>query len=437
MQTLSYVRKEIPFYRDLKLPHQNREPSLKDFPLIDKRLVAENLEQFLNLDTFPDFVISSGGTMSNSGAISFRSQDEYEAVHHYFTGANPVHRMDADPDRGCALDIFNNSNGYFWRKPPGWPVLSVSLEQQTHADLVARLLRDGLTVKGRRMTVRHVQGQCGPMRALTGYFESSGIAPTQHGAPSLLVYGSHTSRVWKQRFERVWGCSPFEVYGLSEFSPGASLKCERCGSFHFWTCWPEFLELDSDEPTASGDARLVLTSLLPFARLQPRIRYLTGDIVTVTGRCIDTGKIGFRFRGRAATSVVTRAGTTLRVLFSERDVLEVVEHFPDIAHQIQTSERQIWETAQVPKPAYAMGYPRFQIEVKGSADCVVTANVLIEVTFDRTTQPLRGRRLVEHIHALLREEVPGINTAIAEGRLVLKVTLEDVGALGLRIKSAA
>jgi hypothetical protein len=437
-QTLEYATATVPFYRNFRNSHNaSRELLLSDFPLIDKTTVARDFDQFLNLDRFPDFVISSGGTMSNSGTFSYRCQEEYEAVHYYSSGKDPREPFEADPSGGFALDIFNNSNGYYWRKAPGWPVLAVTLEQQAHADLIARLLRDGLTVKGQQMSVKHVQGQCGPMRALTGYYHSTDVAPAVHSAPSLLVYGSHTTRIWKRRFLDVWGVAPLELYGLSEFAPGTALKCDHCGGFHFWTCWAEFLALDSDNPVVGGDARLVLTSLVPFVRLQPRIRYLTGDIVTITGLCSKTGRVGFRFRGRTASSVILRGGSVPSVLFSECEVLEVVEQLPDVSHQVHVSERQIWETANVPKPNYPMGYPRVRVAVDRDRGGPVIANITIEVGFAWESDLTRSSRFLDRFHELLGEEVPRLDSALSDGSLKLNVGLADDRRLNLWIKSSA
>jgi hypothetical protein len=437
-QTLAYATESVPFYRAVRRSHPTNQPiQLADFPIIDKGIVSANFEQFLNLDRFPDFVISSGGTMENFGALSYRCQDEYEAVHYFFSGRDPRELFEANPTDGFALDVFNNTNGYFWRKPPRWPVLAVTLEQQTHADLIARLIRDGLPLKGRRSPVRHIQGQCAPMRTLTGYYASSGFQPRLHGPPTLLVYGSYMTRVWKQRFQEVWGNSPMEQYGLSEFSPGAALKCDHCDGFHFWTCWPEFLSLDSDESVMTGDARLLLTSLLPFARLQPRIRYFTGDIVTATPLCTETGKPGFRFRGRISSSIISCGVSTPTVLFSEREVREVIDQLPDIAHEVHVSERQIWETADVLKPDYQMGYPRFQLIVDQHSGKPPIANILIEVSFDWRSDLPRSHRLLDRVQELLREEVPSLDAELETRRLTLNVGLENNGGLRLRVKPSA
>lgn len=438
IETLEYVSTNVPFYAGVrKTVGSSRELTLDDFPLIDRTTVVENFERFLHLDRFPDFVISSGGTSMNAGAFSFRCQEEYEAVHYYMSAKDPRSRFEPDPPAGFSLDIFNNSNGYHWRKPPGWPTLAITLEQQAHADLILRLMRDGIRVKGQRMCVKHVQGQCGPMRALTGYFHESGVHAPSDDLSTVLVLGSHTTKVWKRRFQDVWGVAIHEMYGLSEFTPGTALKCTACESFHFWTCWPEFLGLGSDEPVAAGDARLVLTSLVPFVRLQPRIRYFTGDIVTLNGICAKSGRMGFSFRGRASSSVVTGQGLGRKVLFSEIEVLEALEQMPGVAHQMHVCEKNIWETAQVPKPDYAMGYPRYRLTAGEDGEGVAQAKLTVEVTFDFEHDRVRRKIFIDQLDEHLKREVPGLERALSVREVLLDVTLATVRDLRLWVKSSA
>lgn len=433
-RTLSRAAATVAFYKDVTAGH--RGPlALQDFPLIDKSLVAAEFDRFLHLDSFPDFIISSGGTLANSGAFSLRSQDEYEAVHHYFSGRDPQVPFNTDPEHGFALDIFTFTNGYHWRKPPRWPMLSFSLEQQSHAEFIARLICDGLKVKGKRARVRHVQGQCGPMRALTGYYDASGFRPGEHAEITLLVYGSHTTSTWKSRYEAIWGCQPRAMYGLSEFAPGSALQCDHCYGFHFFTAWPEFLALDHDAPVLGGDARLVLTGLFPFVQLQPRIRYVTGDIVTLNGICRSTGRPSFRFRGRAASSVIKR-GATPRVLFSEIEVLEVLDRMSGISHQMQVSERRIWETACCAKPLYAMGYPRYRIEVTEELGRVRTA-IKIEVDFDPEHEAKLCADFVSNFEELLVAENSAISEAREAGWLDIAISLHAKRSLPLSVKASA
>lgn len=436
-KTLEHALANVKFYgKAVQRAGHLSSPSLKDFPIIDKNTVEANFEDFLYLDRFPDYVISSGGTMAGAGAFSLRAQEEYEAIYFHNSGRHPRKRYEYFSPDGFAIDLFTHTNGYHWRKPPGLPVLPFTLEQEAHALFLVHILRDGLPIQGHRCYPVHLQGQCGPMRTLTGYIDVLGekVIPASSSL-GTLVYGSHTTRVWKDRYQSIWGSRPRELYGLSEFAPGSAQQCDTCGGFHFRTCWTEFLALDNDEPTNCGDARLVLTSLFPFVQMQPRIRYYTGDIVSVGGVCPATGRISFKFRGREKNSVLSRVDDKT-VLFSEVEVQEVLDQMKSVACQTQVSELRIWESTNLPKPPYALGYPRFQIFIEEKEETTLVC-IEIEVTFEPDVEKQKSGHFRELFVELLFCEAPGIEEAINSGCLSLNISLMPQNSLRLNVKSSA
>jgi hypothetical protein len=437
-ETLSYAVDRVPFYS--RFPHlaaKSRELDLIDFPLLDKARVAAELQEFLVLDRFPDYLITSGGTMTGAGNVTFRNQEEYEAIHYYYTGREPGECLDPDALDGFAIDIFFNSNGYYWRKPSGWPLISVALEQSTHADMIEQLIRSGLIVRNRHLPAKHIQAQSGTIRTLTGYYFAKGFSPREFDLKSLSVHGAHIPKVWLKRLQEIWGLTATTVYGLSEFSPGNALLCSHCGSYHFWTCWPEFLALDSDRPVVRGDARLVLTSLLPFASVQPRIRYLTGDIVKLTGHCGAADQPGFRFRGRAVSSVIGRGGEDGEVILSEVDVLEVVEQLPNIACQRHGSEAQLWANSNLPHPPFRMGYPRILLTPPRLDRPMPRLEIAVETTFDPRDETKRAAHLRETFLTMLHLAHPNLDDQLRGCGINLDIELKPQHALNMGIKSTA
>jgi hypothetical protein len=70
---------------------------------------------------------------------------------------------------------------------------------------------------------------------------------------------------------------------------------------------------------------LVVTTLAPWVQAMPLIRYWTGDLVELGPFCADAQDVGFRFRGRLAQSLATKAHG---VLVAAQDVMDVVESSP-------------------------------------------------------------------------------------------------------------
>jgi hypothetical protein len=436
-RTLLYASHEVPYYKHLKKAENETPLTLQDFPILRKEQVSADLTQFLVLDHFPDYVITSGGTTGGSPNVSFRNEEEYQAVHQCFSGVGPAQRLDPDSIQECSLDIFFNSNGYYWRKPSGWPILNMTLEQRSHAEFIRNLLQNGVPLKGRSVPVRHVLAQNGPLKVLTGYFVVNDFLPRDCGLHQLFSYGGHVSNIWMERFHSIWGLDVTTSYGLSEFSPGNAMQCSHCGSYHYWTAWPEFLALDHGGAVDEGDAALVLTNLIPFAQAQPRVRYLTEDIVTVTGYCEKADQLGFRFRGRASSSVVVRDGSQKKVLLSEVEVLEVAERLRDVNCRIHSAEYQIWSDPNLRAPPFAMGFPRFRLSSNCIGDFLKEVSIAIEVSFDPSVHPSRAKRFQEEFRSTFLSEFPDIANQLDLVGASLVIEVLSPGALNLRIKGSA
>ena len=150
-ETLRYVVKNVPYYKNFPyLQEKKNSLSLQNFPIIDKKIITENIQQFLVLERFPDYLISTGGTTGDIPNITFRNEEEYYAVHKYLTNYDPDQFLKLDSITEFALDIFFNTNGYYWRKPSGWPIISIALEQLTHAEIIRKFIQDGLLINNRR-----------------------------------------------------------------------------------------------------------------------------------------------------------------------------------------------------------------------------------------------------------------------------------------------
>jgi phenylacetate-coenzyme A ligase PaaK-like adenylate-forming protein len=436
-KTLTYVANNVPYYREL--PHllqRGRALTLEDFPIIDKAVISANINKFLVLNRFPDYVISTGGTTDGPPSITFRIEEEYYAAHEYLTGFAPGQVPSLDSIKEFAIEIFFNGSGYYWRKAPGWPIINLTLEQVAHAEVIKNLIKEGIVLKNRKIPARIVQAQTGPLRTLTGYFWVKKFFPRDYGIHTLIPYGSHVSRVWKERLKRLWGANILTSYGLAEFGIGNPLECENCGGFHYKTAWSEFLRLDKKGFVNEGDALLLLTSLVPFVQVQPRIRYLTGDIVTVIGRCKKTNELGFRFRGRAEYSTVVRNSDKYEVLLSELEVIEVLDRLPDIGSYVHASEMQLWKNSDLAHPPFRMGAPRFRITPPSTTHNTKKIDIAIETLFDPELEKKRARELREMFVEVMNAEFPDILDRLHSFGITLNIELSSINKLRLRQKTS-
>ncbi len=405
---------------------------LQDFPLIDRDVVREHFPDFLVARRFPDFVVMSGGTTGDVVNATIRNEEECEAVYEYLYGLKPGECLDLDNIDGFGVDVFFNTNGYTRRKPRGWPLLSVPLERKAHVDLIASLLADGFDFGGKVIPARYLQCQNTLHRVLAGYFAAADRRPGKPALASVFGYGSHLSRVWQRRLEELWGHAPDTTYGLSEFFGANAIRCSDCGALHYLTAWQEFLSPDDYAPADRGDAVLVLTSLLPFATVQPRVRYVTHDIVRIEGRCAATGLVGFRFRGRA-TSTVWDPADKRHVLLSELDLIEALDRLDDVYAHPHPAEIQLWADSDLARPPFRIGLPQFTIKSGPNGEIAIA----VEVAFDPDGEPGRARAFEERCIALLLEEVPRLAALIESGELRLTLELKPPRGLKLRPKLSA
>jgi hypothetical protein len=378
----------------------------------------------------------SGGTTGHVANATVRNEEEYEAVHQYLTGYGPGEAPHLDEIDYFGLDVYFNTNGYTRRKARGWPLLSVPLERQAHVDLITRLLLDGFEIGGRVIPARYLQAQNALHRVLAGYYTVTGPRFESVNLDSVFGYGSHISRVWHERLRDLWGCDVNTSYGLTEFVGANAASCKACGALHYVSAWQEFLSPGDLSTVDHGDALLVLTSLVPFVTLQPRVRYVTHDLVTIQGQCPSTGLVGFQFRGRESSSVWESHDGGVHVLFSEIEVLEALDQLDGVNARRHPAEIQLWEDGDLARPPFRMGLPLFSIG-GGSLSEDHKISLQVELAFSPADEPDRARPLEKQLVELLCAEVPRLGEMTVGGEAKLVTKLVPPRALRLASKLTA
>ena len=113
---------------------------------------------------------------------------------------------------------------------------------------------------------------------LAKYIDRTGIPKNGFSTKSVLTGGEGLSDENRKLLEKVFGCTVYRRYSdmelgiLGQDMGNGSGYILNWGSYYF-----ETLKIDSDEPTAPGEAgRIVITDLFNYAF--PMIRYDTGDL---------------------------------------------------------------------------------------------------------------------------------------------------------------
>ena len=167
------------------------------------------------------------------------------------------------------------------------------------------------------------------------------IAETMHeqgGDPRGLGlrYGLYGAEPWTEglrgALERAFGCSAYDVYGLSEIvGPGVAGECEAREGLHLADdhFLPEIIDPATGAVLPPGhEGELVLTTLTK--RALPLIRYRTGDVTTLTDAACACGRTSARIarvKGRSDDMLIVK-GVNLYPSEVEAALLGVEELVP-------------------------------------------------------------------------------------------------------------
>lgn len=243
---------------------------------------------------------------------------------------------------------------------------------------------------GRRVT--HMRLSASALKTVTVSLLERGRDPRTFGIKRIDSNGARLSAHWRALVGGAWGAEIYDNFGLPELATQAT-ECKACGSLHF--SWPpllyEVLDLATGAPideAKGGSGRLVVTTLAPWVKRMPLVRYDTGDVVAIGEACEAAGQPRVTFLGRA------RRGIIVPEIKVEKDgavgtafVLAPV-YVQDVLEALPDSER-------FPHPALAsglvtskeLGAPRFMVESEGlvageTREGLPVARLRFEVRFD-------------------------------------------------------
>lgn len=379
-RTLRYVADNIPYYRAFR---DRADLDLADFPFIDSALFREREEEFLNLETFPDELLTTGGTSGSPGLLYGSALDRRILYRHLYGRQGGS----LDPEllsEGFVIHVDTAHHGFALHPGGGVPIAHLPLQSPAHAELIWRIIRDGLVVQGTRVRANCLIASISLIRILSEFLRAAGIRP---GGELVFLCGTswHTPQLLQEELAEFWKARVVASYGLSEFSNAPMFPCAECGARHIPDIvYPEFFTPDKEMRVRSGVGALVLTSLFPFVRLQPRIRYWTGDLVAMNPACPATGRPGITFVGRANHCLLAAKEGRLQVVFSPLMVSDALFALPHARHDY--SNYQFYMEAQEPplsspfRPGRAMfGFRRFdaaanEVEVALELDFVPSGN---------------------------------------------------------------
>lgn len=264
-QTVGYLKKYIPFYKKLNIK------SFQDLPLVDYNDIQNNPNEFINKKIPMAFICYSSGTTGQLKQFQ-RSKDSLELsakFHNLFS-------ID-EKSNNCSLILQGGGNSVPFHSTTSNDLFIFSSKKK-HFYKIKEFITDGID------SMYHISEIRGgkTLKAFTYFLKEDVDYNFKLSTVKKLVFGGeHLTRRWRLLFESIWNAEIYEVFGLTEFVHGNSLR-SKDGYYYFpATVYPEIISLDGNKFVTNGEGigELVMSNLYPFEKRQPIIRYKTSDIV--------------------------------------------------------------------------------------------------------------------------------------------------------------
>lgn len=386
-QTLRHAVEHIPYYRS---SISQSDLCLAAFPIIDSEFISENFHALYNLDSVPDFILTSGGSMSPQTKLIILNQNELDLGFRRRLRADQAisanFRLNPDEFPGIAVVLTDNQHGVFYPPGHGQPVIALPLEVGRHLKLIERFLKEGINVRGRQLPVIQLMASATKLRCLTSYLMHSGYSGGDFDVKLLTSMGFFLSNMTNKMLAEFWECQITDAYGLTEFLGSSAIRCPSCNGFHLPdTIYAEFLDPFTQEEVSTGVAELVLTSLVPYRTAMPLIRYATGDIVELNETCERDPLPSFTLHGRRGLVQFT-GDQPRKIQLTALDLINAIEfssaeHGDILVYDDQVASVMSWGSGVDKLVFERSGYPRISIDMT----CNSSSSVVVEVTETNST----------------------------------------------------
>jgi len=430
--TLRHAREQSEFYHE-RIPEGfvERITSIGDLealPILTKEEIEAAGSRIICRDSPPEIFKTSRGTTGQPLLV-------------------PISRKEIDAYNDTLRELG------FWKRnyPPN--TLFLDIDDDVHGErLTGALLpfphlcvtiygRDSLEGAARHLFREHTQigngayvtDLMGDLVKFTTYLVSEERDPRASHVRNLYFAGRGVSDKWRSILTEVWGgADQSEVYGLSEVFGGAS-RCQRCGRYHLSPyVIPEVLDPFNRSRLEDGIGVLVLTTLIPFVRSRPMIRYWTGDIVNAVRTSCPGDRfhrLGIEIKGRLRDAVRLGPLAPNRLALFPYDVLAAVDEIPDIRRAVHSIDRLA--IAEGIAGFEYVGFPIYAASIKEVTPDRIGLMVSFELRYPPRLFPQRTKELQTVIASRLISCCHEIRELVETGRLELSVELH-----GPRIKSA-
>lgn len=265
---LEYAIKNVPFYKN-----QQIEPTLTDFPIVDKIILRNSQHSFIS----NEFVKSELLSMTTSGSTG--------TPFTVYQDRNKKNRNYAD------TLFFEELGGYelghrllylkIWSKQKMAPAYRYKIQNILPIDVLHlndEKIKDMLNdLKNNTKQTHAILGYVSALEEIIRYCERKYISKINGDFSGVITMSEGLNAVTKHKLEKLFGCSVVSRY--SNIENGILAQQEPYKQkflFNTASYFVEILHPDKDEVLNDGElGRIVITDL--YNRGMPLIRYDTGD----------------------------------------------------------------------------------------------------------------------------------------------------------------
>lgn len=243
-------------------------------------------------------------------------------------------------------------------------------------------------------------------------FDQCRLERVFHGSSPLSL---RAQKLIKERL----GAELIDVYSMAEIIGRATCESPTKGMVFQPYTIVEILDPTSGEVVEEGVGCLTVTCLYPFVQMQPRIRYMTGDLFHISRDESGTSKL--RFLGRIEHSALRGDGARSIPSISPIDVLDVLDGMEGI-YRRPTSDSM---SRLSPSLSQVYGRPSFRCTATDDRE-----NPEIELEFEMTPSSDRVELTEERVARAVNKRSQELGLLQERDGIRVRARARPPGALG-------
>ncbi len=293
-KTLENAFHNVKYYSNT-INHKKINPSsfteLRDWeylPILTKKNITENYEDFLNTEEMPEYIHCTSGT-TEKRLVIYGNRKETLALSNLNglrlseeKGDTSLINLRILPNSKRIYGPTSNERGNVYNFGVSFSLSDTHHNWFDHTDHLIEVLFNKYFFGGKKQTISSIHTT--PPWVIdffTTQILSRGICPADFGIKIFVASGGFTTNKIRRQINDLWKSEIYSSFSCTEIN-GESLEVVSMPGVYFPSpnVYAEIVDPDTYEKINYGETGiLLLTSLFPFQSVMPFLRYATGDLV--------------------------------------------------------------------------------------------------------------------------------------------------------------